>query len=143
MYRLEKTFNFEAAHHLPNHDGKCKRLHGHSFSMILVCSGPDLSPVGPKKGMLVDYGDVKREGDRIVGAYLDHHYLNETLAQFGITDPTSEHLARWVYETLKPYLPLLAEVRIGETCTSFCTYSPDFDYSSIKSGCGQTDGGMT
>ena len=50
---------------------------------------------------------------------LDHHYLNEVS---GLENPTSEHLAHWIWERLKPVLAELKEVEISETCDSGCRY---------------------
>ena len=120
-FKLEKMFRFEAAHQLTQHDGKCRRLHGHSWVVRLVLEGNALATDGPKRGMLVDYGDVSAAMKPVLEEKLDHHYLNETLP--GIY-PTSEQLAFWLYHTLKPSLPLLSAVIIEETCTSRCEFKP-------------------
>lgn len=124
MFRLEKEFRFEAAHVLPCHDGKCARLHGHSWVGRIVVEGTHLHQSGPKAGMLVDYNDMKAKLADMVDRYLDHHHLNETLKPFGVENPTSEVIARWVYNWLKPSLPELVEVIIEETCTSRCCFRP-------------------
>jgi len=122
MYRLEKEFRFEAAHRLPKHDGKCARLHGHSWVGYVVIEGPVLVGDGPKAGMLMDFGDMKRAVDVLVGDYLDHYYLNESLK---MESPTSERVAEWVFDMLKAQLPGLVLVRIEETCTSAAEYWED------------------
>ncbi len=114
--RLIKTFRFEAAHLLPNMPAghKCRRLHGHSFQVDLICEGrPD-----PHTGIVIDFADIKKA---FAATYelLDHHYLNEI---DGLGNPTSEILAIWIWERTKPALPLLAEVVVHETCTSRCAY---------------------
>lgn len=138
MFRLERSFTFEAAHQLPNHDGKCRRLHGHSFRMTLYVEGNHLVKHGPKKDMLIDYGDITRVTKSLLDDYLDHHHLNEST---GLTNPTSEALAEWVFNRLSPLIrmaggelhervgtgnkhkgPRLVAVRIEETCTAACTY---------------------
>lgn len=121
VYRLEKEFRFEASHQLPKHDGKCRRLHGHSWVGRIVVEGDRLSTDGPKTGMLIDYGDLGQAVAPLVDQYLDHHHLNETT---GLENPTSEELARWIYDRLKPRIGLLKEVRVLETCTSECVYRP-------------------
>lgn len=121
MFKLTKQFRFEAAHRLPNHDGVCQRLHGHSWVGEIVVEGDGLVPEGPKVGMLIDYHDLSGAIDPIVEQFLDHHYLNETLP---LANPTSEEIARWVYEQVKPKLPSLSSVIIRETCTASCIYRP-------------------
>ena len=116
MVCLSKTFHFEAAHDLPTFpaDHKCRRLHGHSFRFDVVVEGE----VDPAKGYLIDYGDIKKAAEPLVKR-LDHYYLNEIE---GLSNPTSEVLAKWLFDRLKPALPLLAGVTVYETCTSRCEY---------------------
>ncbi len=114
--RLTKTFHFEAAHDLPTFpDGhKCRRLHGHSFRFEVIVEGE----VDPAKGYLIDYGDIKKAAEPVVKR-LDHYYLNEVE---GLSNPTSENLARWLWEKIKPALPELSEIVVHETCTTRCEY---------------------
>jgi 6-pyruvoyltetrahydropterin/6-carboxytetrahydropterin synthase len=121
MFTLKKTFRFEAAHQLPHHDGKCARLHGHSFVLHVHLEGKELVTEGPKSGMLCDFGDVSAVVKPYVDGYLDHHFLNGTT---GLENPTSEELARWLFGKLAPQMPLLQAVEIEETCTSACCYTP-------------------
>lgn len=116
---LHKEFSFEAAHHLPNvPDGhKCRRLHGHSFRVSLHVEGP----VDPALGWVVDFADIKRAFGPLLDE-LDHHYLNEI---DGLDNPTSENVAIWIWDRVKPELPLLSQVRVSETCNSGCTYRGD------------------
>ena len=113
---LRKTFQFEAAHLLPrlpkNH--KCRRLHGHSFQVEIVVQG-DLDP---ELGWVMDYADMTK-AFRPLWEQLDHYYLNEVP---GLENPTSENVAVWIWERLKPCLPLLSEVVVAETCTARCVY---------------------
>ena len=114
--RLSKSFKFEAAHYLPTFpDGhKCRRLHGHSFRFDIVVEGA----VDESLGYLIDYGDIKKVVDPLVRR-LDHYYLNDIA---GLSNPTSEVLARWIWREVQPALPLLAAVVVYETCTSTCEY---------------------
>jgi 6-pyruvoyltetrahydropterin/6-carboxytetrahydropterin synthase len=118
---LSKKFTFEASHQLSDHDGKCQRLHGHSWVGFVFVQGNQLFEDGPKRGMVVDYADIKAAIAPLVRDYLDHWHLNETLK---IECPTSELVAKWIYDQLIPVLPGLIAVRIDETCTSSCFYSP-------------------
>ena len=114
--RLFKEFSFEAAHLLPNvPDGhKCARLHGHSFQVRITIDGP----VGASSGWVMDFADIKA-AFRPLYDRLDHRYLNEIP---GLENPTSEHIARWIWRELIPRLPALVEVEVRETCTTGCAY---------------------
>jgi len=111
-----KVFTLEAAHRLPNvpEGHKCARLHGHSFRVELHLTGD----VGAESGWVMDFGDVKAVFQPLY-EQLDHHYLNDIQ---GLENPTSERLAVWIWDRLKPALPLLSEVVVHETCTSGCRY---------------------
>lgn len=116
---LYKEFSIEAAHRLPNvpEGHKCSRLHGHSFQVRIEVSGP----VGDDSGWVIDFADIK-SAFKPLYEQLDHHYLNEV---DGLENPTSENLAAWIWQRLKPSLPLLSAVEIRETCTSGCRYLGD------------------
>lgn len=120
-WKLEKEFRFEASHTLPHHEGKCSRLHGHSWKGKLICEGGKLQTSGSESGMLVDYGELSKMVKPLVEKYLDHWHLNESLQ---MESPTSEKIAQWIYEQIKPQIPLLKSVVIEETCTSRCEYRP-------------------
>ena len=113
---LRKTFQIEAAHRLPNVPSghKCARLHGHSWSIEVAIEGP----VADDTGWVMDYADLKAAFQPIHDR-IDHNYLNEIP---GLENPTSERLAVWLWNELKPRLPLLSELVIAETCTSRCIY---------------------
>lgn len=119
-YILTKKFRFEASHRLPHHDGKCARLHGHSWNGELIVQGEKLHSDGAKQGMLIDYADIKKVLEPLIDNKLDHHHLNDSLP---LESPTSENIAKYIYDYIKPKLPELIAVRIEETCTSSCTYS--------------------
>ncbi|EFL91648.1 6-pyruvoyl-tetrahydropterin synthase (PTPS) [Candidatus Regiella insecticola LSR1] len=113
---LFKDFQFEAAHRLPNvpEGHKCGRLHGHSFSLRLEVTGE----VDPTFGWIMDFAALKTQFEPILQR-LDHNYLNEIE---GLENPTSEVLAAWIWQQLKPKLPELSAVTIKETCSTGCVY---------------------
>lgn len=114
--RLVHEFRFEAAHRLPKvpPSHKCSRLHGHSFRVELAVAGP----VDEETGWFIDF-------QRLFDAWaplheqLDHHYLNEVP---GLENPTSEILARWIWQRVRAALPPLVRVTVCETCESRCEY---------------------
>jgi 6-pyruvoyltetrahydropterin/6-carboxytetrahydropterin synthase len=114
---LFKEFTFEAAHRLPGvpPDHRCARLHGHSYRVIVHVSGE----IDQESGMVMDFADIKAAFKPIVDNYLDHYYLNEV---DGLENPTSENLARWIWQRLSPALPPLSMVEVRETCTSGVLY---------------------
>lgn len=114
---LFKSFTLEAAHRLPNVPAghKCSRVHGHSFRVELHVEGP----IDPHFGWVIDFAEIKQAFKPFYDQ-LDHHYLNDVA---GLENPTSENLAVWIWERLKPALPLLSQVVVHETCTSGCRYS--------------------
>lgn len=116
MIELVKDFRFEAAHFLPNVPAghKCRRMHGHSFRGELAVRGP----LDPGRGWVMDFADLKQIIEPVI-ARLDHYLLNEVP---GLENPTSEILAAWIWNEIKPSLPVLHRVTIEETCTSRCHY---------------------
>jgi len=113
---LSRVFRFEAAHHLPNlPDGhKCRRLHGHSFEVEVAVAGE----VDAHTGLYVDFKVISEAMEPILDA-LDHRYLNEIE---GLGNPTSEHLAAWIWQRLVGPLPGLTWLRVSETPRSRCVY---------------------
>jgi 6-pyruvoyltetrahydropterin/6-carboxytetrahydropterin synthase len=113
---LIKEYRFEAAHRLPHvpEGHKCARLHGHSFKLEIAVSGP----VDEHTGWLIDFGVLDELLQPLV-ARLDHRCLNDLA---GLENPTSENLARWIWQAVKPTLPSLASVIVYETADARCVY---------------------
>jgi 6-pyruvoyltetrahydropterin/6-carboxytetrahydropterin synthase len=111
-----REFRFESAHWLPNvpEQHKCRRLHGHSFRVDVHVRGP----LDPELGWIIDFGDIDSAFAPIHDA-VDHRCLNEVP---GLENPTSEHLAQWIWQRLAPSLPGLVRVVVRETCDSGCVY---------------------
>jgi len=114
-----RVFQVEAAHHLPNVPAghKCARLHGHSFYIEVHVSGE----VDPQAGWVMDFADLKATFQPLYDQ-LDHHYLNEI---DGLENPTSENLAKWIWQNLAAELPGLSKVVVKETCNAGCVYTGD------------------
>ena len=113
---LYKEFSFDSAHRLPNVPAghKCANLHGHTFGVRIEVTGP----VDPHTGWVIDFGDIKKVLKPLIDQ-LDHCYLNDIA---GLENPTSEVLAKWLWDKVKPQLPLLSAVWVRETCTAGCLY---------------------
>jgi len=114
-----RVFQIEAAHWLPNvpEGHKCARLHGHSFRIEVHVSGQ----VGKDSGWVMDFADLRQAFQPLFDT-LDHHCLNEI---DGLENPTSENLARWIWQQLEPGLSGLDRIVVQETCNAGCTYRGD------------------
>jgi len=119
--KLIKSFQFEASHRLPHvpEGHQCARLHGHSFRVDVEVEGP----VDPRTGWVLDFADLAARVRPLL-ARLDHVHLNDVE---GLTNPTSEHLALWIWERLKPVLPELSGVTVAESGTARCEYRGEGD----------------
>ncbi len=104
---------FSAAHRLENYGGKCEELHGHNYTVEAEVEG---TATDPATGLLLDFKDLRGHLKAVL-AGLDHHFLNEAPCLEGV-NPSSEHLARYIFGALKKllgHLPVrLVAVRVFE-----------------------------
>mgnify|MGYP002828954244 FL=1 len=77
--------------------------------------------MGKESGWVMDYAGISA-AFKPIRKQLDHYYLNEI---DGLENPTSENIACWIWQRLKPKLPELFSIEIKETCTSGCIYTGD------------------
>ncbi|MET9700374.1 6-carboxytetrahydropterin synthase QueD [Streptomyces sp. NPDC006529] len=112
---MVREFTFEAAHRLPlvAEDHTCARLHGHSYRVDVTVSGE----VPGERGWVGDFGEIEAALQPL-REELDHRYLNEVP---GLENPTSEVLARWIWDRLSAALPL-SSVTVRETAASGYVY---------------------
>ena len=95
--KISTEAHFDAAHRLPDHPGKCRRLHGHTYTIRAEIRGP----LDESTGMVVDFGHVSA-ALQAVTAQIDHTYLNEVQVSFKpelfpSDNPTAERLAQWIH----------------------------------------------
>ncbi|MEK6627722.1 MAG: 6-carboxytetrahydropterin synthase [Bdellovibrionota bacterium] len=115
-YELKQHFHIESARFLPNlpKNHPCASMHGHSFKIILTLLG-DLDP---QLGWVMDYHEISKTMAPLL-LLLDHKILNEVP---GLENPTSELLAKWIYEKVLVKIQMLKSVSIMETTNTECTY---------------------
>lgn len=118
--RICKSFDFDAAHKLPNvpEGHKCGRLHGHTYKVELVLEGVPQK----KEGWFIDYADIARAW-LVVHDIVDHKYLNDI---DGLENPTTEMLAPWILKMLDrdaAVAPFLVSVKVYESATTWCEVS--------------------
>lgn len=132
---ITRIYHFEAAHQLPNHDGKCRNLHGHSYklevSVTWLTDGEvhgskiGLIESGPKSGMMVDFGDLDAYLKPILDR-LDHHYLNDYPE---LSPPTAEKIAIFIAneanKLLEPYGLCIQRIKLWETARSYVEVGKD------------------
>lgn len=116
-----KQFTFDSAHYLPYvaDDHKCKRMHGHTYTVRLYVSG-DLHPT---YGWVADFGDIKALW-KPIEERLDHHTLNDIE---GLENPTAENLAIWIWRQVKPNLAKLSRVDVCENASSGVVYRGEYE----------------
>lgn len=116
MYYLKTSAAFDSAHFLAGYEGKCSNIHGHRWIVEVTVKGDKLQADGTKRGMLIDFGDLKKAVRELADSF-DHALIYEkgslkpsTLAalndeNFHLIEvdfrPTAENFARNFYELLK------------------------------------------
>ena len=119
MYVVEVNSEFNSAHNLKGYKGKCEDLHGHNWKVKVSVR----SDVLDKVGMVVDFKILKACLNNVIDK-LDHKYLNE-LEYFKKINPTSENIARYIYESMSEDVdsPDVESVTVWETDSASATYS--------------------
>jgi len=122
MYVLSADTHFSAAHCLPGYQGNCARMHGHTWQVTVSISAEAVDDLG----MCVDFKELSGALDEIVGRF-DHRNLND-LEEFRDINPTSENLARIIYEDLAGEFAgavfKVVSVTVAESVRYRVTYSP-------------------
>lgn len=115
-FELKQQFRIESARYLPElpEGHPCRRTHGHSFLISLKLVGP----LDAKIGWVRDYHQIEQSMKPLL-SQLDHRVLNEVP---GLENPTSELLAKWIFDQARKMIPELIQVSISETPTTECSY---------------------
>lgn len=116
MYSIKIETYFSSAHNLRGYHGKCEELHGHNWKVGVVVASPKLD----KTGMVLDFKYLKKKLNDVLEK-LDHKYLNR-ISYFKKANPTSENIAKYIYDSLKQQIPALKSVTVWENNTSSATY---------------------
>ena len=118
--RLSSKFHFESAHFMGNfpEGHPNRRIHGHSFTGEVVME----AEVNPTTGMVMEHEELAQAVQGVV-AKLDHRLLNDIPE---LTLPTSEYIAKWIFDALKSKVMGLQEVSVSrETVGIRVTYSEE------------------
>jgi 6-pyruvoyltetrahydropterin/6-carboxytetrahydropterin synthase len=121
MYVIKILSHFSGAHRLRHLHGKCEELHGHNWKVEVSVAGRRLN----KQGIVMDFQLLKKKVEKILEG-LDHTFLND-LPYFSKREPSSENIAKYIFDRLKAELKgrpaILKEVTAWESETSSATYS--------------------
>lgn len=140
--RITKSFTFETAHALHGYDGKCRNLHGHSYSLFVTVIGtPNADANHAKFGMVIDFGDLKKIVKQEVVDVFDHatilnkntphlemaNYLENLGHDIILVDyqPTTEMMVIDFAEKISKRLPSnikLHSLKLQETATSYAEW---------------------
>ena len=116
MFSIKIESHFSAAHNLRGYRGKCEELHGHNWKIEVELAKDKLD----KSGMVLDFRYLKQKLNQVLEK-LDHKYLNN-LAYFKKSNPTSENIARYIYDSLKAQAPSLKSVTVWESDNCSASY---------------------
>ena len=121
MYELKIISNFAAAHQLREYEGGCERLHGHNWKVEVYVKGKEVG----NDGLLVDFRIMKERTKKVIDEF-DHEFLND-LKPFKALNPSSENIARHIFDTLSQELNneivKVSKVSVWESDASCATYS--------------------
>ena len=116
MYEIKTQMYFSAAHHLLNYEGECENQHGHNWLVEAYVQGTQLD----KSNILIDFKVLKKHLKTVLDL-LDNKDINE-LPDFKGISPSSETLAKYIYEKMKEQIPQINKISVWETSTSCASY---------------------
>jgi len=120
VYDLMIESQFSSAHQLRGYKGKCENLHGHNWRVQVTVSSDKLDDIG----IVIDFHELKEITSEVISS-LDHSFLNEVFP-FTEINPSSENIAKWIYESIKKKLDQdqcnISSVTVWENETASATY---------------------
>lgn len=123
MYEVSILTGFSSAHRLENYRGKCENLHGHNWKVEITVESDSLD----ETGLAMDFKDLKARAGVIIEE-LDHTNLSE-LPHFRKQNPTTENIARFIYEKMEGQLKgcnaRISSVSVSESDSSRASYRRD------------------
>lgn len=143
-----RRFTFDAAHRLPEHEGKCSRPHGHTYILEIEFIGNIKNAPGSDRGMVVDFAVLKQLVNDLIISKVDHQDLNKVVPVEFLSPgvdaesrnvTTAENLCVIFAERLIRFMPEGANIerlRLYETPDSWAEWTPEtsFDADYFASG---------
>ena len=146
--KIRRWIETDTGHRVPNHNSKCRNMHGHRYRWEAELEGDVVTNVGiSEEGMLMDFSDVSMILMQHIHDVVDHAFIvyegdNEALeALSSMGDghrtlvvpfiPTAENLAKWAFEQIEPHILSaydnnlrLHSFHVRETPKSWATWCP-------------------
>ena len=123
MYELTIETSFSAAHQIRGYKGKCEDLHGHNWKVQVHVLADKLNEID----IAIDFHDLKRHTNEII-EQLDHVFLND-IFPFTEINPSSENIARWIFDSLKRKINdenvRVSAITVWESDSASATYYED------------------
>ena len=123
MYELSIETGFASAHQLRGYKGKCERLHGHNWKVQISVTAERLNEID----LAIDFHELKKIANEVISP-LDHAFLND-IFPFTEKNPSSENVAKWIFESLKKKINddniRVSAVTVWESDTASASYYED------------------
>jgi len=120
MFELMVDTTFAAAHRLRGYKGKCEQMHGHNWKVQAHVVAEKLNDID----IAIDFHDLKELLNEVITP-LDHSFLND-IFPFTEKNPSSENIAKWIYDSLNKKLSdehvQVSAVTVWESETAAATY---------------------
>jgi len=137
MYILKSEHSFDSSHFLSGYEGKCANIHGHRWKVEVQVQSETLLKSGKLSGMIVDFGDLKKDVKAMVDFY-DHALIIEVgsmrcetlnnIKEDGFNvimvdfRTTAENFAAFFYKLMKDKGYNVKSTTVYETPTNSATY---------------------
>jgi 6-pyruvoyltetrahydropterin/6-carboxytetrahydropterin synthase len=123
MYELTIETGFASAHQLRGYKGKCEKLHGHNWKVQISVTAERLNEID----LAIDFHELKKMANELISP-LDHAFLND-IFPFTEKNPSSENIAKWIYDSLKKRIQdeniRVSAVTVWESDTASASYYED------------------
>ena len=113
MYKISAKTSFAAAHRLREYEGACENLHGHNWKVKATIGSEQLDAIG----MVYDFKKLKKDLKSIIDLF-DHQFINQISPFDKQLNPTSENLAKFIFDLLQQKMPdgiAVTSVEVGES----------------------------
>lgn len=101
MFTVQRTFTFDSAHKLPNYEGKCANMHGHTWTLTVIIGVDELL----HHTFIMDFNTLKSIVQEHILDKLDHQVLNDVCPYY----PSCEWLAWWIAHLLQGPIHLVLD----------------------------------